>query len=197
MVLPNVFNLNIPARVPEDYKGLKIQAPGMLSDMFKSIGAVPVMYPPGEWYTSVEKKLIDGIAVGITGIPMYNLQEMVKYHIEPTGDSLGLTGTSFIMNRRKYESFPPEVRKVIDDSVLWASDRLIEIEVENIPRQAEICKKAGNTFISLTPVEMMKWYITIRPLHKQWIRRMEAMGLPGKKVYDEAKRLAEEYRSKK
>jgi hypothetical protein len=57
-----------------------------------------------------------------------------------------------------------------------------------------ICKKAGNTFISLSPTEMMKWYVAIRPLHQKWIRKMESMGLPGKKVYDEAKRLAEKYK---
>ena len=194
VALPAVFNMNKEARVPEDYKGLKIQASGMVADMLKAAGAEPVLLPPADWRTLINNKLLDGIVVGITGIPMYNVTDVVKVHIQPTGDSLGLNGFSFIMNRKKYESLPPEVQKVIDDNALWASERITQIEIDNIPKYMEVCKKAGNTFISLTPSEMMKWYVTIRPLHQQWIRRMEAMGLPGKKVYDEAKRLAKKYR---
>jgi TRAP-type C4-dicarboxylate transport system substrate-binding protein len=153
------------------------------------------MLAPSEWLPSLEKGLIDGVAMGISGIPMYNLQDVVNYHIQPTGDSLGLNGTSFIMNRKKFESLPAGAQKVIEDSVMWASKRVTAIEMDNIPKQLEICRKAGNEIIALTRSEMMKWYVTIRPLHQQWIRKMEAMGLPGKKVYDEAKRLAEKYKT--
>ena len=193
--MPMMFNVNKKARVPEDFKGFKMQSAGMMADMFKSIGAVPITQNPSDWRTSLENNFIDGIAVGIVGIPMFNLQDVVKYHIQPTGDSLGLTGTSFIMNRQRYESFPPEVRKIIDDNVLWASNQMIQMEMKNIPVQEEVCRKLGNTFLKLTPKEMKKWYDVINPLHTEWIKQMEAMGLPGQKVYDEAKRLAEKYKN--
>ena len=48
--------------------------------------------------------------------------------------------------------------------------------------------------MSLTPLEMKQWYVVIRPLHKKWIKKIEAMGLPGEKVFAEAKRLAEKYK---
>ena len=193
--LPNAFNTNKPVRVPEDFKGLKINAAGMTADMLKSAGADIVMLMPSEWHSALESKAIDGVAMGISGIPMYKLQDVIQYHIQPSGDSLGLNGTSFIMNREKFESLPAGVQKVIDDNVMWASKKLTAMEVSNIPKQVEICKKSGNEVISLTSTEMMKWYILIRPLHQRWIRKMEAMGLPGKKVYDEAKRLAEKYKA--
>ena len=50
------------------------------------------------------------------------------------------------MNRKKFESFPPEVQKIIDDHVLWASNRMAEIEVKNIPESMNICREAGNTY---------------------------------------------------
>jgi TRAP-type transport system periplasmic protein len=197
MALPTVFNMNRVARLPKDYKGLKIQSAGMVADMFRSIGANPIQQSPMDWHSSLKMNLIDGVITGITGIPMFNLQDVVKVHIQPTGDSLGLTGTSFIMSRKRFNSFPQEVQKIINDNVMWASMRMTEIEVKNIPKNEQLCRKLGNKFVTLTPEEMNAWYDVIRPLHKQWIKKMNDMGLPGEKVYNEAKRLAEKYRNKK
>ena len=194
VALPVVFNLKKEARVPVDFKGLIIQSAGIRADMLRSAGATPIVQSPKELYSSLKMDLIDGIAIGITGIPMFNLQDLVKVHVLPTGDSLCLTGTSFIMSRKKFESFPPEVQKILDDQVLWASDRMTDIEVKNIPANMDICRKEGNQFINLTPEEMKEWYDVVEPIHKNWVRKMEARGLPGKQVYNEAKRLAEEYR---
>jgi TRAP-type C4-dicarboxylate transport system substrate-binding protein len=194
MSLPVAFNLNKVARVPADFKGLMIQSAGMPAEMLRAAGANPVEYSPNDWRTSLKTNLLDGIAVGITGITMFDLQDLVKVHVLPTGDSLGLIGTSFIMNRKKFESFPPEVQKILDDQVLWASDRLTEIEVKHLPVNIDICRKAGNTIITLTPEEMEEWYDVVEPIHKRWVRKMEAKGLPGEKVYNEAKKLAEKYR---
>jgi TRAP-type C4-dicarboxylate transport system substrate-binding protein len=196
MALPILLNLNKVARVPADFKGLVMQASSMAGEMLQSAGVTTVVQSPNDWYTSLKNNLIDGIAVGITGIPMFNLQDVVKVHIQPTGDSLGLTGTSIIMNRKKFESFPPEVQKVLDDHVLWASDQMTEIEVKNIPESMNICREAGNQFITLTSKEMEEWYGIVEPIHNKWIKKMKAKGLPGEKVYNEAKRLAEKYRSR-
>ena len=123
-----------------------------------------------------------------------NFKEL--FHLQPTGDSIGLTGLSFIMNRKKFESLPPEVRKVIDDNVLWASDRKTEIEVKNNPVYVEKCREAGNTILKLTPAEMKEWYDVAEPFHKKWVDSMEEKGLPGKKVYEEAKRLGKNIKSR-
>ena len=71
---------------------------------------------------------------------------------------------------------------------------MTDIEAKNTPIQTEICRKAGNTFIDLTPEEMNQWRDVFKPFHEKWIKDMEARGLPGKKVYDEAKRLAQKYK---
>ena len=120
MALPVVFNTNKAARVPADFKGLVVQSAGMPAEMLRSIGAIPLLKSPNEWHKWLKTNLLDGIAVGITGVPMYNLQDVVKVHIQPTGDSLGLTGTSFIMNREKFENLPPQVQRVLDDAEWWS-----------------------------------------------------------------------------
>jgi TRAP-type C4-dicarboxylate transport system substrate-binding protein len=191
--MPAVLNANKVMRVPADFKGVKIQASGMMGDMMRSIGAVPIRQAPADWYTSLERGLIEAINVGLYGVTLFKLHEVVKVHIIPTGDNFGFPATTVIMNRKKYESLPSSVRKVINDQVQWASDRMTAIDDAHNPEAEEICRKLGHTFVQLTPEEMKLWYDAVRPHHEEWIKKMEAKGLPGRKVLEGAKQLAKKY----
>jgi TRAP-type C4-dicarboxylate transport system substrate-binding protein len=98
------------------------------------------------------------------------------------------------MNRKKYHSLPAGVQKAIDDNVIWASRRMNQISDGNIPKSEEICRKLDHTFIELTPEDMKLWYAAVKPIQSRWIQEMEAKGLPGRKVFEEAKRLAQKYK---
>ena len=193
LAIPTVFNTNKVVRVPADFKGLKVSATGMVAKLFKQIGAVPLRLGPPDWYTSLERGLIDVMPIGIYSVMMFKLYEVTKVHIFPTGDSLGWMGMSYIMNRKKFESLPPVVQKVIDDNVRWASRTQTEIDEGNRVKSEEAIKKMGHNMIYLTPEEMELWYAAAKPVNEKWIADLEAKGLPGRKVYNEARRLAKKY----
>ena len=185
------------ARVPADFKGMKIHTTGSNADMFKSIGAIPIRQNPGDWYTSLDRGLFDGIAVAFDMVSILKLYEVLKYHVFPAGDGFGFTPVTHLINRAKFESFPAGVQKVILDNKDWASERITTFEREhNLPFYMEGAKKRGNIFYELTPEETQKWKAAYEPIHSQWIEKMEKKGLPGKKVYEEARRLTKEYMSK-
>jgi TRAP-type C4-dicarboxylate transport system substrate-binding protein len=192
--MPAVLNANKVLRVPADFKGLKIQSSGMMMHLFRSIGAVPIRQSPPDWYTSLERGLIDGISTGIAAVTMFKLQEVTKVHILPAGDSFGFPAIAVIMNRKKFDSLPPAVQKAIDDQVQWASERMNAIDDAENPKSLEICRKLGHTIVQLTPDEMKLWYAAVKPLQEKWIQDMEAKKLPGRKVFEEAKRLAIKYK---
>ncbi len=191
--IPTVFNANRVLRVPDDFKGLKVSATGIVAELFKSIGAVPLRLGPPDWYTSLERGLIDVMPIGIYSVMIFKLYEVTKVHIFPTGDSLGWMGMTYIMNRKKFESLPPGVQKVIDNNVKWASTTQTGIDEENRIKSEEAIKKMGHTMIYLTPEEMELWYKAAKGPNEKWVADMEAKGLPGQKVYDEARRLAKKY----
>ncbi len=193
LAIPTVFNTNKVVRVPADFKGLKVSATGMVAELFKSIGAIPLRLGPPDWYTSLERGLIDVMPIGIYSIMIFKLHEVTKVHIFPTGDSLGWMGMTYIMNRKKLESLPPGVQKVIADKTKSMSTRQTQIDEENRIKSEEAVKKMGHTMIFLTPEEMKLWYAAAKPINEKWVAEMEADGLPGRKVYDEARRLAKEY----
>jgi TRAP-type C4-dicarboxylate transport system substrate-binding protein len=194
MPMPGVLNANKVLRVPADFKGVKIQSSGMMMDLFRSVGAVPIRQSPTDWYTSLERGLIEAISTGIYSITMFKLQEVVKVHIIPTGDAFGFPSIAAIMNRKKFESLPPGVQKAIDDQVQWASEKLNVIDDAENPKALELCRKLGHTIIELTPEEMKLWYAAVKPMQEKWIEEMEAKGLPGRKVFEEAKRLGIKYK---
>ena len=43
------------------------------------------------------------------------------------------------------------------------------------------------------PEERAKWMAATKSIHEDYIKQLEAKGLPGKKVYDEINRLLEKY----
>lgn len=191
--MPSILNANKVMRVPADLKGVKIISSGMMADLLRSIGAAPLRQPPSDWYTSLDRGLVDAIAVGIYGVTMFKLQEVINVHIKPYKDNFGHPSIAVMMNRKKYESLPKGVQQAVDDQVMWASQRMNEIDDSHNPEAEEIVRKLGHTIITLTPEEMKLWYAAIEPIREEWIQKMEAKGLPGRKVIEEAKRLAKEY----
>jgi TRAP-type transport system periplasmic protein len=190
---PSVFNMNEVKRVPADFKGLKVSATGVMADFFKSIGASPLRIDAPDWYSSMDRGMIDVLPLGSFIVSMWKLQEVAKVHVIPTGDALSWTCLSYIMNRKRFEKFPPEVQKVIKDNVRWASTEITEIDEGNRIRSEKMFEEVGNKVIRLTPDEMKLWHEAASPIHDKWIKEMEGKGLPGKKVYEEAKTLIEKY----
>ena len=54
----------------------------------------------------------------------------------------------------------------------------------------QTAEEAGLDIYDIPAGELAGWKQALAPLHQQWIADMEAKGLPGQKIYDEAVRLA-------
>jgi TRAP-type C4-dicarboxylate transport system substrate-binding protein len=191
---PRYLHHNIEgARVPADFKGVKIHSSGIAREMFVSIGAVPIRQSSSDWYTSLNRGLFDGVAVAFDMVHIMKLYEVLKYHILYQGDSLGFTPVTHVMNRKKFESLPQGVQKVLEDNVEWASKAMLEDELTRLPLYMSGPKKKGNTFYELTSEETAKWREAFLPIHQQWIQKLEKQGKPARKVYEEATRLIKKY----
>jgi TRAP-type C4-dicarboxylate transport system substrate-binding protein len=184
------------ARVPEDFKGKKIHASGPGGDMFRAIGAVPIKQNTGDWYTSLDRGLFDGVSVAFDMVGIMKLHEVLKYHMTFTGDNFGYSNNVRLMSRKKFDSLPKEVQKVFEDNFAWASETVTQDELSRLSMYQEGAKKKGNAFIQLTAEETAKWRAAAKPVQQKWVKEMEAKGLPGKKVYDEAVRLSQKYSEK-
>ena len=193
--VPRLVHHNLKqGRVPADFKGTKIHTTGMTGDLFRSLGAVPIRQNPGDWYTSLDRGLFDGIAVGFDMVTILKLYEVLNNHVIPTNDGFGYTAVSQLMNRQVFDSLPAPVQKVLEENAMWATETLTQMEMDKIPMYEAGPRKKGNNFLMLTPEETALWREAVKPIHEEWIEKMEAKGLPGRKVFEESMRLSHKYK---
>ena len=189
-------NLGPKVRSVADFKGKKIHSVGVNADLMKMIGAVPIKQDNADWYTSLDRGLLDGILVSIDMTFIMKLYEVLNTHILPYDDTLGHTPVTHLFSRKKFEKLPPEVQQVFKDNFQWASEAITSYEEEhNLPIYLKPPKEKGNTFITLTPEETAEFRNADRKVHQMWIEEKKKEGLPGQRLYDEANRLVKKFRN--
>jgi len=102
-----------------DLRGMKVRGPTrQVTKLLQSIGATPVGMPLPQIPDALSKGTIDACAIPWEVVPAVKVNELTKYHSEFPSDMPGLYTTTFVMamNRKKYESLPPDLKKVIDNN---------------------------------------------------------------------------------
>ena len=90
------------------------------------------------------------------------------------------------MNKKKWESLPPDVQKLIDDNIgkkqfILAGQRMDEAD----HRSQAFCVEKGEKVYTLPDQERARWKGAVKPHMDQWVKKMESKGLPGKEVLEE------------
>ncbi len=180
----------------EDMKGMKLRAPTrIVNKLIASFGATPVGMPVPAMPDALQKGVIDGTVVPWEVTTSLRVAELVNTHTLFSGNrSLYVTLFIFAMNKAKYDSLPPDLKKVIDDNSglevsRWAGKVMDEGDVPG--REAAI--KHGNTLVTLDAAETARWKKASEPLYDQWVAEMKAKGIDGKPLIDDAKALIAKY----
>jgi TRAP-type C4-dicarboxylate transport system substrate-binding protein len=119
----HVFNVRRNIQTLEDFSGLKLHvAGGVMSDVARSLGAVPVAQPTASAYEVISRGVVDGIIFTSNGVHAFNLHRLVKHATLVPG---GLTAAPIIlvMNQAKFDNLRQNDREA-----------LIRVSGENISR---------------------------------------------------------------
>ncbi|RPH78531.1 MAG: TRAP transporter substrate-binding protein [Candidatus Rokuibacteriota bacterium] len=177
----------------EDYKGLKIRTPNRGGSVFlRGVGASPVGAPVPEVPQMLSKGVIDGALLPYEIANPLKIHELVKYHSEFAGPQprIGTTVFLFGMNKKRYESLPPDLRKVIDDNsgrhiAAMAGQNWDEIEK---PGKAAAAK-AGNSFPVMPLAEVERVRTAVRPEIDKFLKELAGAGFDANALYAEAQAL--------
>ena len=118
---------------PEDLEGLRIRrATTVVADILTSFDAKPVGIAAPETYTSVQRKVIDGVAFPWQAMKDFRLNDELKFHTEMSLYTLSFVAT---MNKRTYSKLPDHLKKIINDNsgMPWArtmGDALDQLDKE-------------------------------------------------------------------
>jgi TRAP-type C4-dicarboxylate transport system substrate-binding protein len=190
---PGQFHLaKKPVRVLEDLAGLKIRAATpILTNMVKALGATPVSLAAPETYTALERGVVDGTIFPWEAIASFKLAEVLRHHAVV---NLYASPLFTFMNQKKYDSLPPDLRKVIDDlSGAWGAEFTGAAWDRNENDGIEAARKAGATIYTVPGEERQRWAAKLKPVEDEWVKSMEAKGLPGRQVLDDLREAIKRY----
>jgi len=182
----------------EDLKGLKIRAATRLnSRMLAALGATPVQMPLPSVPESISKGVIDGAMVPWEGVPTVKLHEIAKSHLDVPAGQLKFANTLFalVMNLGKYNSLPPELKKVIDDnSGPAASARVATVAGQLVVAgNHKLAGDRGNALLKLSDAEYPRWVKASENVDDDWVKEVSAKGANGKALLDDARALIQQY----
>ena len=183
-----IFTTKKPVKTLADLNGMKIRCSNpFVNQSFTMLGATPVFMPVPSVYTALERGVIDGTAISYEGLVAFKQDDVVKYATTCTLYSLNM---AIVMNKRKFDSLPPDVKKAIDETTGLAMCRKAGKafdDAEIIDKKKAVAK--GVQVLELPPAELAKWKEDSRKIWQQWAKDMNAKGLPGTAVLDMAKSL--------
>ncbi|MCF8481803.1 MAG: TRAP transporter substrate-binding protein DctP [Rhodospirillum sp.] len=169
---------NLPIHKAEDLKGLKYRTSGPWAEVMKEyFDAVPIVIPPGEIYTLLQRKGVDLIE---WGPPSANLPEgfhdAAKYIIVP-----GVHQPTFlwevVLKQETWDSVPDDLKPLIEQAAdLTTMQGLLHFYSQDI-KAMDIYRKGKNEIITLDPAFIAQ----LSDAGRDWItKKAEAQKADGK-----------------
>ena len=176
-----------------DLKGLKVRGPTrQITKMLASVGATPVGMPLPAITDALSKGTIDACVIPWEVVPSIKVQELTKFHSEFPADKPALYTTTFVMamNKAKYESLAPDLKKVIDaNSGLATSAWLGKTQQSNDPLGRKTAVDRGNTIYQFSAAETAEFQKLSSQIDDEWAADMNKRNFDGKKLLETAKAL--------
>jgi TRAP-type C4-dicarboxylate transport system substrate-binding protein len=186
-----------PVHSVSDMRGLKLRAPTrQVTKLVGSLGATPVGMPLPGIPDALSKGTINGCVIPWEVVPSVKVNELTKYHAEfdPAGGCLYTTTFVMAMNKAKYNSLPPDLRKVIDNnSGLATSASLGRIQQGNDPIGRKTASDRGNTIFTVSAAEAQEFRRKSRAIEVEWVEDMNKRGFDGRKLLESARGLIDKH----
>ena len=165
-VPPALLTRDKPVRTLEDMKGLKIRVTSRIDVPFiEALGARAVMQPVTVVHQNLANGVIDGIAIGASGIGAFKLQEPASY----LTTWLPISGAPFVllMNQGVYDSLSAQEKGWVDaaaDAALSAGGGAGYARAA--ARGLRISEEAGVEIIELPDAEKRRFARAVAPVYE-------------------------------
>jgi len=186
-----------PVKSIADMKGVKMRAPTrQVTRLMGTLGATPVGMPLPNIPDALSKGTIQGCVIPWEVVPSVKVHELTKYHAEfdPAGGALYTTTFVMAMNKAKYNSLPPDLKKVIDaNSGMATSAWLGKVQQGGDVPGRKAAVDRGNQIYTIGAAEAQEFRRASRSLELDWVNDMNKRGYDGKKLLDTARGLIEKH----
>lgn len=192
----SIYMVDSPVHTPDDLKGKKMRIPTRTGAwLLEALGANPVGMPVPALPQALSKHVVDGALIPWEIGPVLKMQELTKYLIDGENSvRFGTTTFAIAMNKKKYESLPPDLKKAIDEN----SGRDFAIQAgrawtNNDKHGLEVMLKAGEKHIVIPNAEMEKFKAKLEPVIDRWVADVKGKGIDGRMLIDVARKEIAKY----
>lgn len=154
-----------------DLKGMKMGISGrVLGTSLAKLGMTPVQMIPPKLYQNLSRGLIQGAAIGWTGLEPFKLDEVMKYHLEAKMGSI--TGMLF-MNKTVFDGLPEKAKAAIQKH---SYDTLVNRfgawwDKQELRIRTKVSKSPGHVIRQLSVEDRKKWLEQLKPVYAAWEKR--------------------------
>ncbi|AUC52889.1 C4-dicarboxylate ABC transporter [Sagittula sp. P11] len=176
----------------DDLQGKKLRGPSRPATLLlEKLGAVPIGMPVPQFPEALSKGVLDGGVITWEMSPSLKLDELTDSHTDVAGDK-SLYNLFFIwgMNKDVYDSLPDDLKAVIDansglETSAWAGRAHDTGDAEG----RAVMEAAGNQIATLSEEETAHIRELGDEVIDEWIADMDAKGLPGRQLVDDARAM--------
>jgi TRAP-type C4-dicarboxylate transport system substrate-binding protein len=193
-----LFMSKDPIRKVEDFKGMKLRSYSRTNAwILEALGAAPVQTPLPALVPMLSKGTVSGSILPYEIAPAVKMQDLTNYFttLAPPQPRLSTAIFTYLMNKRKYESLPADLKQVIDNN---SGRKLAPFAIEvwdriELAGEKVMHSRKKNKFESLSPEETAKFKKKVQPVFQRFEKMLDDSGANGAKVIADAKALIEKY----
>ena len=193
-----LFMTKDPINTVEDFKGMKLRSYSRTNAwILESLGAVPLQLPLPELVPMMSKGTISGTILPYEIAPAEKMQDLANYFttLAPPQPRLSTAIFTFLMNKKTYESLPPDLKKVIDDNsgrnlAPFAIKTWDQVELDG---EKVMHSKPKNKFVELSAAETAKFKTMVQPVSDRFVKMLDDSGDNGKQILAEVEALETKY----
>jgi len=145
----------------------------------------------------LSKGTVSGSILPYEIAPSVKMQDLTNYFtmLAPPQPRLSTAIFTFLMNKQKYESLPPDLRNVIDDN---SGRKLAPLAIEiwdriELDGEQVMHSKPKNKFVQLSAEETAKFKKKVQPVFDRFTKLLDDGGDNGAKVLAEVEALEDKY----
>lgn len=182
-----------PVHKLEELKGMVVGSGSAMGlRILKRLGAAPENLPMVDVYLALQKGVVEGSLLPYAPMKPHKIAELTHYH---TDADLLCVSFYVVMNLEKWNSISPQDQNAISEIIGRYGARLCGSVFDKYQkRDVKWMAEKGDKFYTLPDEERARWVERVMPLCDKWIKKMEAKGLPGRKIKVEAERLIDKYK---
>ena len=179
----NIVGTGEPRSTLDSMKGMRVRATGGVGKAFAAIGAVPTSVTATEAYNAMESGVVDTVAFAPHAHLAFRTIDIADWWTENLNP--GTVNCPVVVNTDAYEALTDAEREALDSSVDEAIAHYVDNYENLLTKWDGILKEKEVTRVHISDDDLAAFRAAAAdPIREQWIKDMEAQGLPGQELYD-------------